>query len=72
MDNLKLKNYQIKQVKSGNFVIEPNALDHYSCSLQTLVLQEYPNSDQPLINYSGKLNKISLIKHKLSLITIFS
>jgi|LakMenE18May11ns_1017448.scaffolds.fasta_scaffold9749403_1 hypothetical protein len=54
VDKLKLENSQFQQVGSGNFVIEPNALDQ----LETPVLQEYPNSDQPLINYS-----VSMIKN---------
>jgi hypothetical protein len=29
VDKLKLENSQFQQVGSGNFVIEPNALDHY-------------------------------------------
>jgi hypothetical protein len=54
VEKLKLENSQFQQVGSGNFVIEPNALDQ----LETPVLQEYPNSDQPLINYS-----VSIIKN---------
>jgi hypothetical protein len=53
VEKLKLENSQIQQVGSGNFVILSNALDQ----LETPVLQEHPNSDKPLINYSVPIIK---------------